>query len=107
MGALKIGWAEENITPDRKISLAGQFAERISQYVEKPLTVTAMAIEKDGEQAVIVSCDLGAVAWNLVEAVRERLADNGEGLLFKKGEILRKVPEEALFDELMKEIALL
>ncbi|MBQ6470059.1 MAG: hypothetical protein IJJ50_08435 [Lachnospiraceae bacterium] len=80
MGALKIGWAEENITPDRKISLAGQFAERISQYVEKPLTVTAMAIEKDGEQAVIVSCDLGAVAWNLVEAVRERLADNGEGL---------------------------
>ena len=32
---------------------------------------------------------------------------NGEGLIFKKGEILRKVPEEALFDELMKEIALL
>ena len=29
---------------------------------------------------------------------------NGEGLLFKKGEILRKVPEDALFDELMKEI---
>lgn len=32
---------------------------------------------------------------------------DGSGLLFKKGEILRKVPEEALFDELMKEIALL
>ena len=29
---------------------------------------------------------------------------NGEGLLFRKGEILRKVPEEALFDELMQEI---
>ena len=79
MGTLRIGWAEENITPDKKISLAGQFAERISQYVEKPLTVTAMAIEKDGEQAVIVSCDLGSVAWNLVEAVRERLADIPDG----------------------------
>lgn len=29
---------------------------------------------------------------------------NGEGLLFKKGEILRKVPEDSLFDELMNEI---
>ena len=28
----------------------------------------------------------------------------GEGLLFRKGEILRKVPEEKLVDELMKEI---
>jgi len=28
----------------------------------------------------------------------------GEGLIFKKGEILRKVPEEKLFDELMLEI---
>ena len=28
----------------------------------------------------------------------------GEGLLFRKGEILRKVPEEFLVDELMKEI---
>ncbi|MCH5212061.1 MAG: flavodoxin-dependent (E)-4-hydroxy-3-methylbut-2-enyl-diphosphate synthase [Oscillospiraceae bacterium] len=29
---------------------------------------------------------------------------NGEGLIFKKGEILRKVPENAIIDELMKEI---
>jgi (E)-4-hydroxy-3-methylbut-2-enyl-diphosphate synthase len=32
---------------------------------------------------------------------------DGEGLIFKKGVILRKVPEDALFDELMKEINLL
>lgn len=32
---------------------------------------------------------------------------HGEGLIFKKGEILRKVPEEKLVDELLKEIALL
>ncbi len=29
---------------------------------------------------------------------------NGEGLIFKKGEILRKVPEAELFNELLKEI---
>ena len=32
---------------------------------------------------------------------------HGEGLIFKKGEILRKVPEEKLVDELLKEISLL
>ena len=32
---------------------------------------------------------------------------NGEGLIFRKGEILRKVPQEKLVDELMAEIDLL
>ena len=32
---------------------------------------------------------------------------NGEGLIFKKGEIIRKVPEKDIIDELMKEIELL
>ena len=35
MSKHNFGWAEVNITPDKKVSLAGQFAERISQYVEK------------------------------------------------------------------------
>ncbi|HBI63920.1 MAG TPA: 4-hydroxy-3-methylbut-2-en-1-yl diphosphate synthase, partial [Clostridiales bacterium] len=29
---------------------------------------------------------------------------DGEGLIFRRGEILRKVPQEQLVDELMKEI---
>ena len=29
---------------------------------------------------------------------------NGEGLIFKKGEIIRKVPENDIVDELIKEI---
>ena len=58
MSKLFIGWSEVNITPDKKISLAGQFAERISEYVEKPLTATAMAVEAEGEQMVLVSTDL-------------------------------------------------
>ena len=31
---------------------------------------------------------------------------HGTGLIFKKGEIIKKVPEEALLDELIKEIEL-
>jgi len=58
MSKLNFGWAEIDITPDKKISLAGQFAERISEYVEKPLTATALAIESDGDQVVLVSCGL-------------------------------------------------
>ncbi len=81
---MKIGWAEENITPEKKISLAGQFAERISEYVEKPLTATALAVEGAGEQMVLCSTDLACVSNNLVEDVREELEGNQVGLDPKK-----------------------
>ena len=80
MRKLFIGWSEVDITPDKKISLAGQFAERISEYVEKPLTATAMAVEAGGEQMVLVSTDLVGIGGNLMDLIRERLADNDLGL---------------------------
>lgn len=80
MSKLKFGWAEVSITPDKKISLAGQFAERISEYVEKPITATALAIESDRDQAVLVSVDLEGMGYNLVEAVRQNLKNNTVGL---------------------------
>ena len=80
MSKLLVGWSEVNITPDKKISLAGQFAERISQYVEKPLTATAMAVEAGGEQMVMVSADLVGIGGNLMDLIRERLAGNDLGL---------------------------
>ena len=75
-----IGWAEIDITPAKKVSLAGQFAERISEYVEKPLTATALAVEGGGDQMVLCSTDLVGVSFNLVAAVRERLVGNDAGL---------------------------
>ena len=77
MSKIKIGWSEINITPEKKISLSGQFAERISQYVEKPLTATAMAIESNDEHVIMVSCDLAGVSWGLVTDIRERLIEMG------------------------------
>ena len=84
MSKLQFGWAEKSITPDKKISLAGQFAERISEYVEKPLTATALAVDNGTDQMVLVSCDLAAVAVNLVEDVRASLAGKADGLDPKK-----------------------
>lgn len=80
MSALKIGWGEVSITPDKKISLAGQFAERISEYVEKPLTVTALAVDSGDDQMVLVSCDIASIGYGLLKSVREALADNEAGL---------------------------
>jgi len=80
MGQFRIGWAEVDITPKKKVSLVGQFAERISEYVEKPLTVTAMAMATDDEQVVMCGCDLVGISCSLVEAVRGRLAGNDIGL---------------------------
>lgn len=77
---MKIGWYEINLTPEKKVGLAGQFAERICTHVEKPITATAMAVEAGGEQMVLVSVDLVGVACNLVDLVREKLVANPLGL---------------------------
>ncbi len=80
MSKLQFGWSEISITPDKKVSLAGQFAERISEYVEKPVMATAMAVSDGKEQMIIVSADLVAIGWNLVERVRAELAGNTLGI---------------------------
>ena len=73
MKKFNAGWAEVSITPDKKIALAGQFAERISEYVETHITVTSLAIENGDEQMIICSCDLVSIGENLVNAVRENV----------------------------------
>ena len=70
MSKLNVGWSEVSITPDKKISLAGQFFERISEYVETPICANALAVESEGEQLIICSCDLVSIGKMLVEDVR-------------------------------------
>ena len=74
MSKLQIGWSEISIT------LAGQFAERISQYIEKPITATALAIEAGDDQLVLVNADILVISYNLTEALKEKLAGNTLGL---------------------------
>ena len=80
MSALKFGWAEEEFVLTKPVSLVGQFAERISQYVEKPLTVTAFAVDSGDDQMVMCSVDLVGVSYALCCTIREMLKDNKVGL---------------------------
>lgn len=73
MSNLLIGWAETDITPNGKAALEGQFAERIAEYTEKPLTATAMAIESGGEQAIFCSVDLVYVSWPLRDLILDKV----------------------------------
>ena len=68
------------------IGLANEVEERL-QTVDKPITVAVMgcAVNGPGEAS---AADVG-IAGGV-----------GEGLLFRKGEIVKKVPQEALVDEL-------
>ncbi len=84
MGKLLIGWAEESIVPEKKVSLAGQFFERISNYVESEITVTAMAVESDGEQMIMVSADVVHCGEWQVALARKNFDSFGTGVDSRK-----------------------
>lgn len=75
------------------IRLANEVEEML-RGVDKPIKVAVMgcAVNGPGEAR---KADIGVAGGN------------GEGLLFKKGEMLRKVPEDKILEELKKEIDLL
>lgn len=72
------------------ISLTKQAEERL-KGCHKPITVAIMGCVVNGPGEAR-EADIGIAGGE------------GVGLIFKKGEIIRKVPEECLLDELMKEI---
>lgn len=72
------------------ISLAKQAEERLKDC-HKPITVAIMGCVVNGPGEAR-EADIGIAGGE------------GVGLIFKKGEIIRKVPEECLLDELMREI---
>lgn len=81
---LLVGWSSVNITPTKKVSLQGQFHERISEGVHDPLFATALAIEsrdtkgKSCDQAVMISLDLLGVDAAILNKLRANLKDKIE-----------------------------
>ena len=75
MSRIRFGWSEVSLVPDRPISLAGEFFERVTSEVETPITVTTLAVEEDGEQAFFCSCDLEGVGRDLCLRVRARVGE--------------------------------
>jgi hypothetical protein len=74
-GGLSIGWAMEDITPGDSAVLYGQYYDRISEYVQSPLTVTACAIESadnngNKEQAIMLSADLLWVTKTMQDSLK-------------------------------------
>jgi len=68
------------------ISLAGEVEERL-KTVDKPITVAVMGCVVNGPgEAAAADCGIAGGV--------------GEGLLFKKGQIVKKVPQDRLVDEL-------
>ena len=74
-GAFRAGWAEIDLTPEKKVRLAGQFCERISEYVETPVCATVLAMDTGDDCAIFCACDLVDIGLNLLEAVRTRLSE--------------------------------
>lgn len=70
------------------IGLAGEVEERL-KMVEKPITVAVMGCVVNGPGEASAA-DVGIAGGD------------GEGLLFRRGEIVKKVPQEQLIDELFK-----
>ena len=84
MSKIKIGWSEISLVPEgKKVNLAGQFYERITDEVESPICATAMAIECGDDAAIFCSCDLVSTSHALLTDVREHLKDV-EGLPLEK-----------------------
>ena len=77
MNKIKIGWSEVSIVPEgKKVDLAGQFYERISDVVETPISVTALAMECGEDSVIFCSCDLPSTSHALLQRVRDRLPDD-------------------------------
>lgn len=72
------------------IGIANEVEERLKD-VHKPIRVAVMGCPVNGPGEAS-NADIGIAGGN------------GVGLLFKKGEIIKKVPEEELVDELFREI---
>ena len=73
MSRLRIGWASVDVTPDRPVILRGQFHARISKGVRDPITVTALALERDGVGCVMASADMVAIPDDILSGVRSKL----------------------------------
>lgn len=67
---LKVGMIKKDITPPARITLCGQFRQRVSTHVESPICTNVFAAEKDGVQLIIAACDLVGISEELLEHIR-------------------------------------
>ncbi len=80
-----IGWAAQDITPDKPVLIHGQFPARISEGIMDPVTVSALVLEYRNEnqhdKVLIISCDLAIISSDLLDTVRQQLKKSLPDLL--------------------------
>ncbi|MBM4041284.1 MAG: hypothetical protein FJ290_22505 [Planctomycetes bacterium] len=67
----KVGRAQEAITPQLGVSLAGYFHDRRAEYVRDDLHAKAMVIESGGTRLALASLDLISVAAEVADVAKE------------------------------------
>jgi len=72
--AIRIGWAQRDITPKGPVAIRGQFNLRIATRIQDPLTLTALVLEGDGGHAIMVSIDSCAADRQVIDDARRSLA---------------------------------
>lgn len=82
MKAIKIGWAQTDLTPDRPVWMIGQMYHRVSEYVRDPITATALALDNGDTQAIFVSLDMTEVPLHAMNPLKAKL-EPLEGLVFE------------------------
>lgn len=74
-----IGWSSKDTTPEEPILLQGQHYTRVSEQVNDPLLVTALALEEPenpaGGRAILLGCDRVGIPDYLLEETRKALAE--------------------------------
>ena len=72
---MKVGWATVSITPHgKKVSLAGQYYERITDQVDCELMASVLTLQNKNESFTWVTCDIVGITDKLIEAVREAVS---------------------------------
>lgn len=73
--SLRVGVAEEDITPPVGFPMAGYFHERLADGQLDPLKAKAIVFQGQGQQAALVICDLTGVSVDLAQEIRKLAAE--------------------------------
>lgn len=68
--AMKVGVAEQDITPPVGFPMAGYFHERLADGQIDPLKAKAIVFRGNDQQAALVICDLTGISVDLSHAIR-------------------------------------
>ncbi len=72
---LKAGFSRVDVTPPLGTFVPGDFSERYSKTVLDPIYLNALALEVDGNKAVIIACDFLYIQMKYADHIREIVAE--------------------------------